>query len=100
MARVTHQGDHRKLLPCRSCGVMDKPALSLGIARTPFVQIAHCGKFLRWISARAPAERMTRRARRNCRQAEAPTFRHATRVFAQPKIRRAPGHYGRGERED
>ena len=82
MARVTHQGDPPQALPCRSCGVMDKPALSLGIGPHAIrATCAHCGKFLRWISARAPAERMTRRARRSFRQAEAPTFRHATRVL-------------------
>jgi phage FluMu protein Com len=53
---------------CPRCGVIDVPTLSPG---TPphacKASCAHCGKFLRWVSVLAPAERMARRMKERLR---------------------------------
>ena len=47
---------------CPRCGVIDRPTLSPG--RGPHAcnaSCAHCGRFWRWVSLRAPAERFAHR---------------------------------------
>jgi hypothetical protein len=47
---------------CPRCGVVDRPLLSPGTGpHACKATCAHCGRFLRWISLLAPAERMAHR---------------------------------------
>ena len=53
---------------CPRCGVVDLPMLSPG--KGPHAckaSCAHCGRFLRWISLLAPAERMAHRMQERLR---------------------------------
>ena len=72
MARVTHQGDPPQALPCRSCGVMDKPALSLGIG--PHAIRATCAL---WKVSALDQCQGPRRAHDPPRQAQLPPSRSA-----------------------
>ena len=47
---------------CPRCGISDRPTLSPGSGpHACKASCAHCGRFLRWISLLAPAERMAHR---------------------------------------
>ena len=48
--------------PCPRCGAIDRPLLSPGTGpHSCKATCAHCGRFLKWISLHAPAERMAHR---------------------------------------
>lgn len=47
---------------CAHCGVIDRPTLSPGSGpHACKATCAHCGRFLRWVSLLAPAERLARK---------------------------------------
>jgi hypothetical protein len=49
-------------VPCPRCGAIDRPILTVGTGpHACKAACAHCGRFLRWISLLAPAERMAHR---------------------------------------
>ena len=49
-------------VPCRRCGVVDRPTLSPGTGpHACKASCAHCGRFLKWISLHAPSERLAHR---------------------------------------
>jgi hypothetical protein len=49
-------------LPCPRCGAVDIPMLSPGTGMHAIkATCSSCGRFLRWVSVLAPAERMARR---------------------------------------
>ena len=44
--------------PCPRCGMIDRPTLTAGTGpHACKASCAHCGRFIKWISPRAPAER-------------------------------------------
>jgi hypothetical protein len=48
--------------PCPHCGVIDRPTLSPGKGpHAVKASCGHCGRFLRWVSLLAPAERVARK---------------------------------------
>jgi hypothetical protein len=50
--------------PCHRCGTIDRPTLSPGTGpHACKASCAHCGRFIRWVSLLAPAERHARRVR-------------------------------------
>ena len=55
-------GLHHPPIPCRYCGVIDRPLLTSGTGpHRCKATCAHCGRHLRWVSLLAPAERLARR---------------------------------------
>ena len=65
-APVPHDGPGHApgALPCRYCGVIDRPTLSPGTGPHAIrADCPHCGKFLKWISVLSPTERVMHRAK-------------------------------------
>ena len=49
---------------CRYCGAVGRPTLSAGTGPHAIrANCPHCGRFVRWVSVRAPSERLARRAK-------------------------------------
>jgi hypothetical protein len=55
---------HSVVQPCPYCNVVDRPTLTEGTG--PHVvraSCSHCGRFIKWLSLLAPAERMARKVK-------------------------------------
>ena len=59
---MTTQPQYHDAAPCPRCGVIDRPTLTAGTGpHACKAPCAHCGRFWRWVSLRAPSERMAHR---------------------------------------
>jgi len=67
------QSPHGHTQPCPRCGALDVPAVGPGSGpHTASARCRHCGRFLRWLSTRSPAERQARRQQALTRRPPSP----------------------------
>ena len=85
--------DPAQAVPCPRCGVIDRPTLSAGTGPHAIkASCSSCGRFLRWVSILAPAERLAhrRQARLSAMQQHPPSAVQLAFLLALGDTQAAP----------